>query len=249
MSQDRGADRAAVLLEAPGDEVERVLREERERLAEQEVLAILRNRNLTREAVKLILGHPPLLSAYAVKKALVTGRHTPSVDAQHLVPHLYWMDLMDAAVDMRVHPAVRHSCERRLLERLPELGLGERVTLARRGPRALLQALRAETEPRVVQALLQNRFLTELDVLAMAGGPRTPAAVLGAIHYSGKWGCRYEVRKTLILNPSTPLYIAQFNARFMRRNDLEDLAGSRSLAAAVRRTCESILAKKNPKSS
>lgn len=244
MSQDHGSDRTAHLLEASAEEVERILHQEGERLAEQEVLAILRNKNLTREAVKLILGHPPLLASYAVKKALVSGRQTPSVDAQHLIPHLFWMDLMDAAVDMRVHPAVRHSCERRLLERLPELGLGERVTLARRGPRPLLQALRSETEPRVVQALLQNRFMTELDVIAMAGSPRTPPAVLGAIHYSGKWGVRYEVRKTLVLNPSTPLYIAQFNARFMRSNDLEDLAGNRSLAAGVRRACESILAKK-----
>ncbi len=248
MTQDPGAGNAAFLLEAPAEALERVLREECDRLSEQEVLAVLRNKNLTRECVKLVLGHPPLLASYAVKKALVSGRHTPSVDAQHLVPHLYWMDLLEAAVDMRVHPAVRHACERRLVERLPELGLGERVTLARRGPRSLLQALRAETEPRVVQALLQNRFMTEVDVVAMAGSPRTPAAVLGAIHYSGKWGNRYEVRRTLVLNPSTPLYIAQFNARRLRSNDLEDLAGSRSLAAGVRRVCESILAKKNPKS-
>lgn len=249
MSQDPGAERAALLLEAPAEALERILREEREELAEQEILAILNNKNLTREIVKLVLGHPPLLSPYAVKKALVAGRHTPSVDALHLVPHLYWMDLMETAVDLHVHPPVRHACERRLVERLPELGLGERVTLARRGPRALLQALRAETEPRVVQALLQNRFMTELDVVAMAGSPRTPSSVLGAIHYSGKWGNRYEVRKTLALNPSTPLYIAQFNARHLRRNDLEDLAGNRSVPAGVRRVCESIIAKRNTRSS
>ena len=247
MSQDPGAHLAAYLLEAPAEALDRVLREERDRLSEQEILAILRNKNLTREAVALVLGHPPFLASYAVKKALVSGRHTPSVDAQHLVPHLYWMDLMEAAVDMRVHPAVRHACERRLLERLPELGLGERVTLARRGPRALLPALRGETEPRIIQALLQNRFMTELDVVAMAGSPRTPSAVLGAIHYSGKWGVRYEVRKTLVLNPSTPIYIAQFNARHLRLNDLQDLAGNRSLAAGVRRACESLLAKKSLK--
>ena len=244
MSEDSGAGRTGFLLEAPAEALERVLREERDRLVEQDILSVLRNKNLTREIVRLILDHPPFLSSYAVKKALVACRHIPSVDAQRLVPHLFWMDLMEAAVDMRVHPAVRHACERRLLERLPELGLGERVTLARRGPRSLLQALRAETEPRVVQALLQNRFLTEIDVIAMAGSPRTPPAVLGAIHYSGKWGNRYEVRKTLLLNPSTPVFIAQFNARFMRRTDLEDVAGNRSLAAAVRRTCETLLTKK-----
>lgn len=244
MSEDPGAERAAFLLEAAAEALARVLREERDLLAEQDLLAILKNKNLTQEVVRLVLAHPPFLSPYAVKKALVAGRQTPSVDALHLIPHLFWMDLMETAVDMRVHPAVRHACERRLAERLPELGLGERVTLARRGPRALLQALRAETEPRVVQALLQNRFLTELEVVAMAGSPRTLPAVLGAIHYSGKWGNRYEVRKTLLLNPSTPVYIAQFNARFMRRTDLEDIAGNRSLPVAVRRACETILAKK-----
>jgi hypothetical protein len=245
MAQDPGTDLAAFLLEAPAEALDRVLREERDRLSEQDVLAILKNKNLTRDAVKLVLGHPPLTAAYAVRRALVACRHTPSADALRLVPHLFWMDLMEAAVDMRVHPAVRHACERRLGERLPELGIGERVTLARRGPRGLLAALKGESEPRVVQALLQNRFLTEPDVTALAGNPRTPAAVLGAIHYSGKWGCRYEVRRTLVLNPSTPLFIARFNTRFLRPGDLEDIAGNRALPEGVRRACESALARKN----
>jgi hypothetical protein len=53
------------------------------------------------------------------------------------------------------------------------------------------------------------------------------------------------VRRTLVLNPSTPLFIARFNTRFLRPGDLEDIAGNRALPEGVRRACESALARKN----
>jgi hypothetical protein len=240
MPRDPGPD-GARLLSASAQELLEILGEDRERLTEEHLLFILKNNNLTAEAVRAILAHPPFLTAYGVKKALVFGRSTPTVDAIRLLNHLYWTDLLEASCEMRLHPLVRRSAERRLVQRLPEMGLGERVTMARRGSRGLVMAMRTDEEPRVFTALLQNRFLTEDVVLAAAGNKRTPPEILGMIHYNPKWGVRYEVKMALVLNPSTPQHLAQFIVRKLRFTDVADLAGNKYLRPAVRRACQSVL--------
>jgi hypothetical protein len=243
MPWDPAADLNAYLLAAPAGELRDLLEEKKDSLTEEHVLSVLKNRNITPEVLKTILAHSPFLVSYAVKKALVFLRATPHINAIHLVPHLYWMDLLEASIQMPLHPLVRHAAEKRLLEKLPEMGIGERVSLARRAPRGILMALRQDTESRVIQALLQNRFLTEEMVLSMAGSSRTNPEILGILAYSPKWTVRYEVRKTLVLNPSTPPFIAGFLVRKLRATDIADLAGSKTIAPAVRRVCQSIVGK------
>lgn len=241
MPWDPATDLSAYLLAAPAEEVRDLLEEKKDSLTEEHVLSVLKNKNITPEILRTILAHAPYLASYEVKKALVFLRATPHANAVHFIPHLFWMDLMEVSSRMSVHPLVRHAAERRLLEKLPEMGIGERISMARRAPRGILMALRLDTEPRVIQALLQNRFLTEEMVLAMAGSPRTTPEILGTLAYSPKWSVRYEVRKTLVLNPSTPVFIAQFLVHRLRKTDVADLAGSRTINPALRRTCQSII--------
>ena len=241
MPWDPAADLNAYLLAAPAEELRDLLEGKKDSLTEEHVLSVLKNKNLTPEVLKGILAHPPFLVSYAVKKALVFLRATPQINAVHLIPHLYWMDLMEASIQMSLHPLVRHAAERRLLEKLPEMGIGERISLARRASRGVLMALRQDSEPRVIQALLQNRFLTEEMVLSMAGGTRTAPEILGILAYSPKWSVHYEVKKTLVLNPSTPPFIASFLVRKLRKTDIADLAGSRTIAPAIRNACQAML--------
>jgi hypothetical protein len=243
MPWDPATDFNAYLLSAPAGELRVLLEEEKESLTEEHVLAILKNRNITQEILRAVLSHPPFLVPYAVKKALVFLRLTPQINAIHLVPHLFWMDLMEAASHMTLHPLVRRAAEKRLLERLPEMGIGERVTLARRGTRAVLMALRGDDDGRVIQAFLQNRFMTEEIVLSMAGNSRTAPEILGLLAYSPKWSVHYEVRKTLVLNPSTPPFIAAFLVRKLRATDIADLAGSKTISPAVRNACQAMMGK------
>jgi len=243
MPWDPATDFNAYLLSAPAGELRDLLEEKKDSLTEDHVLAILKNTNITLEVLRAVLSHPPHLVSYAVKKALVFLRLTPQINAVHLVPHLYWMDLLEATSRMTLHPLVRHAAEKRLLERLPEMGVGEKVSLARRGSRGVLMALRADADSRVIQAFLQNRFLTEEIVLSMAGNSRTSPEILGLLAYSPKWGVRYEVRKTLVLNPSTPAYVAQFLIRKLRATDIADLAGSKTISPAIRLACQAMLGK------
>ena len=247
MPWDPATDLNAYLLSAPAEELRDLFEEKKDSLTEEHVLSALKNKNISPEILKAILAHPPYLVSYQVKKALVFLRKTPPVNAIHFIPHLYWMDLTEVSIQLSIHPLVRHAAERRLLEKLPEMGLGERISLARRASRGVLMALRQDAEPRVIRALLQNRFLTEEIVLAMAGSVRTSPEVLGILAYSPKWTVRYEVRKTLVLNPSTPVFVAQFLVRKLRATDIADLAGSRTLAPALRRTCQSIVGRREKK--
>ena len=249
MPWDPATDFNAYLLSAPAGELRDLLEGEKESLTEEHVLSILKNKNITLEVLRGILTHPPFLVSYGVKKALVFLRTTPHINAVHLVPHLYWMDLMEVSIHMQLHPLVRHAAEKRLLEKLPEMGVGEKVSLARRGSRGILMALRSDTDSRVMQAFLQNRFLTEEIVLSIAGSHRTAPEILGLLAYNSKWCMRYEVRKTLVLNSATPVFIAQFLIRKLRSTDIADLARSKTISPAIRLACQAMVGKTEKKSS
>ena len=106
-----------------------------------------------------ILGSPRLL------KLVVRHPRCPRHFAWEAVARVGWNDLVEVARDPRTPPAVRAQCERKLIERVATLTLGERTALARVAPRSLIGVMIASEEPRCIAALLDNRLFTESDAL------------------------------------------------------------------------------------
>lgn len=239
---------------APAGELERRLREAgpeelmelvRERAAELSPAAVqqaLRNPFVTAEVVEELAAHTRLLSFLAVRRDLVRCRATPEPLALRLLAvGLYWADLLTIGVDSRLNPRLRRAAELQLLARLPGLAVGERISIARRAPPAVLNQLRHDPTPRVIAALLDNPRLVEGTLAPLVHSELTPAPVLELIAADRRWGVRYQVRLALARNPALPVGTALRLLPLLRKADLRGLASDPRLGEALRRRARLLL--------
>jgi hypothetical protein len=206
-------------------------------------LKLLGRANLSRETLDEILSDRGARRYHAVRRALAAHPRTPRSAALSLVGTLFWRDLAHLSADTRVHPEVRRAADRDLLRRLPEMALAERVDLARTVGRGTLVALRTDPEPRVVEALLDNRFATEPDVV-QAAARSEGAPVLAVIAAHPRWSLRQAVRSALLRNPALPLSLALALLTAATTEDLEGLRGSPGVAALLQACAERVLAER-----
>jgi hypothetical protein len=208
---------------------------------EQHVIALLRNPAITSEIIQEILARLDWLSNYKIQFSIVNCPKTPFASAMRMVPMLYWNDLVRTAANFRISPKLRRACENYLRDRLAELTLGEKTSLARTAPRPAIAFLRFEKEVGVARALLQNPHLVEDDLLLIINNETTPGDILGAIGNSRKWAARYSIRLALVRNPNTPLATSLAFLSKLKKGDLKVLANSSDGSELVRRAADRIL--------
>jgi hypothetical protein len=204
-------------------------------------LKLLQKPGLAAEALEAILHDRGARGFHAVRLALAGHPRTPRSEALALVATLYWRDLAYLSANTRVQPEIRRAADRDLLRRLPEMALAERVDLARTAGRGTLAALRFDPEPRVVAALLENRFATEPDIVQAAARASRPP-VLEVIAAHPRWSLRREVRSALLRNRVLPLSLALSLLTRASREDLEGLRGTRGVPAILKACAERVLA-------
>jgi hypothetical protein len=151
-----------------------------------------------------------------------------------VLPALFWHDLAEVARTLRVAPPVRARAEALLVERLPDLRLGERITLGRLATPPVLRALLHETDARIVQACLPNPRLREEDLATVVRMNDVPVVLLEAAARSRRWAESYAVRLELVLQPRTPLALALAQLTSLVRRDLVRVSKSRALRPLVR---------------
>jgi hypothetical protein len=216
----------------------------REGLAELPVAAVrqaLRNPFASEELTRLIGSQQRLIRIYEVRRELARHRRSPPALAQRFIPGLFWRDLVTIGLDMQVSPRVRRSAERFLIERLPGLAVGERVTIARRASPAALSHLRRDPSRQVIAALLENPRLTEGVLVPMAASESTLPSVLELVASHRRWGNRYGVRQAISRNPRTPLATALRLLPLLKKPDLKAVAAQHSLPTAVRQRARLLL--------
>src|SRR5262249_46222169 len=134
--------------------------------------------------------------------------------------HLGWHDLARVAAAARLRAPLRASAEKILLLRLPELALGEKITLARGATRNVLRALGAEATPLVVPPLFEDpRFQVE-DAVSMIARQDAPGAVLRFMAESARFAGSQELRLVIAAHPAAPPDVA---LRMMQRMDAPHL--------------------------
>ncbi|HEX3127660.1 MAG TPA: hypothetical protein VH394_10040 [Thermoanaerobaculia bacterium] len=232
---------AARLSEAGSDELLALVREHLARLDPPAVKAVLRNPYATAGIVEEIASQPRLLSFYEVRRDIAMHPRTPEILAQRLVPGLYWRDLSALGADTRLHPRLRRAADQMLVARLPELAVGEKVTMARRAGPGLLAHLRHDPSPRVIGAMLDNPRLTE-DILApVAHSATAPGPVLALIAADRRWGVRYGLQVAICRNPRTPLATVLRLLPLLRKSELKAVVSDPRLAEAVRQRARLLL--------
>ena len=122
------------------------------------------------------------------------------------------------------------------------LTLGERKALARTHRRDKLTLLIRDPHPHVVAIVLDNPHLTEQDVVKMASSRPAVPESLSKIAAHARWSVRHAVKRSLVLNPSTPLADAIRIATTLRAHELTELANDASLPEPLRKHATELLA-------
>lgn len=210
---------------------------------EGRILARLRRPDLGPAEIGEILRDPAARRFHAVRLALASHRLTPRGEALALVETLFAYDLARLSADMTAHPEVRRAADRQILGRASEMTVAERLQLARTAGRGVLAALRADREPRVVEAFLDNRFAAEGDVLAALHPRAHPEAVAAVVRHP-RWSVRRPVREALLAHPR--LSPADLETLLEQAED-QDLAGwgvALGLPPSIREAAQRILARR-----
>jgi hypothetical protein len=230
-SQNRDRERAlvatgeelAVLLHHASPEVVLALLDN-PALDETHVCLILERKNLAGEVLEEVARRKALLKSYRVKRSLAFHPRTPRLVSLRLLRDLYLMDLVQVAILPGVSAELKRNAEDQLLARLPQLPLGQKITLARRGPARVAGALLAEGHAQVVPIVLDNPYMTEAQILRALAREKLPLSVIPAIVQHHKWSTTYNIRLALVRNPMSPLATILSYLPELTVSDLRELA-------------------------
>ena len=229
------------LREAAGEELGELVRSHLEQLDPITLRQLFRNPHLSRQVIEVVLSHRRLLAYHEVRKELARHPQTPEVRALRFVSGLFWRDLLELTSDHRVRPRLRRAAERHLVERIPGLGAGEKVAIARRAGPLLVSQLRHDSEPRVVAGLLENPRLTEGALMPLASSETAKPEILSMLARHPQWGMRYPIRVSLARNRRTPVQIALSLLPLLKKQDLKGIEKDRRLSMAVRKRAAVLL--------
>lgn len=227
--------------EAAGEELEEMVERWIGELGPPDVGRILRNPHTGERIVRRLLAQKRLMSFYQVRRDLALHPRTPTASAMNLVKGLYWRDLVAMGQNVRIPPRVRQAADRRLGDRLPGLAVGERVAIARRASPGLLQKLRADPSPRVVEAMMESPRCSVGILLPLASSEAATGPVLAAVAKHPRWGVRYPIRVALCRNPQTPAQVSLSLLPMLKKVDLRAVSRELRLPTVVRRRAKVLL--------
>jgi hypothetical protein len=204
-------------------------------LDETKITLLLSRKDLPTEILEEIGRRKEFLKSYSVKKSLLLHPRTPRLVGLRLLKELYMMDLVQFTLSPAVSAELKRYAEEQIVARLPQVPLGQRITLARRGPGRVAGALVADGHAQVMPIALDNPYLTEAQVLKALAREKVPVAVVQALANHRKWSQVYNVRLAIVRNSSTPISIVLGFLPLMTVNDLRVLAEPGIVAENLRK--------------
>lgn len=181
------------------------------RLDEHHLLALLKRRGLGEELFEALFAAKRHLESYKVIVALAVHPETPVHIAQTLLPRCYIFDLARICLLPSVAPDLRLLAERCIIQRLPGQPLGNKLTLARRGTPAVVEALLMEGVASLVEACLANPHLKEGAVHRFVSSHLAGAETISLVARTARWKGRPNIRLAILKNPRTPaVWFTQF---------------------------------------
>ncbi|MCP4654652.1 MAG: hypothetical protein GY856_04440 [bacterium] len=241
MSQATEESLAIRLRQANSGDLLELVRNHLRELTVREVRQTLRNPFVTAEVIEELVLARQLLSIYEVRSIIARHRRTPEVIAMRFVSGLYWRDLLEMVADVRIRPAVRRVAEKYLIQRLPRLAVGEKVTIARRAPLEVIAQLHKDPSLHVIRAFLGNPRLTEESLLPLVIHESTSTRVLDLVASNPRWGRRYAIRAALSRNPRTPFRVVFDILPQLRRKDLIEVVHCEAHSWVVKHRARELL--------
>ena len=186
--------------------------------SEEVLLAALRNPNLDskhllsffkrRGVVRLLVAiyaNKRLMESHPVKLALVAHPETPPHIAQTVLPLIHIFDLLKLCHIPGVPADIRLAAERKIVQQLPSQPLGNKLTMARRGTGAIVDALLREGAQNIIEICLDNPHLKEGSLHQFLTSSHATAENVSLVARSSRWKNRPNIRLAILKNPRTPL--------------------------------------------
>ena len=201
-------------------------------LDENHLLALLKRRSLGEDVFAALYASKRHQESYKVTFALVCHPEAPSHIAQTLLPRFYILDLAKVCSMPGVPPDLRLQAERSIVQRLPTQPLGTKLTLARRGMAAVVEALLREGLPILVEACLANPHMKEGAVHQFIASYQSTAETISMVARSSRWKGRPNIRLAILKNPRTPSIWFTLFLPGLSRQVLRDLVSNQKLIPA-----------------
>jgi hypothetical protein len=208
-------------------------------------LALIKDRNLSPEAIEQITRNTAVMKSRKLRVALAGHPRTPRRIALRLIRELYTFDLMQFGLLPAVAADLKRVADELLVARLASITLGERISLARRCSPLVAAALLLDKEPRVWQTALENPRLSEAAVARAVLRPAASPALVNAVCHHAKWSLRPEIRTALLRNEHTPMARALEFARRIPPALLRDILHASRLPEKVKNYLRKELKAKN----
>jgi hypothetical protein len=174
-------------------------------MEEAHVERLLARPELSRAVIERIAARREWMAQPALRRAVCFHPHVPRLAGLRLLRQLYLFDLAELALRVAAPAELKRLAEELLLGRAAQLSLGQKISLARRGPGRLAAELLAEGLQQVVAPALENPRVTEAHLMRLLARDDAPPGVVAAIARHPKWSARSGVRVALVRHPQTPL--------------------------------------------
>lgn len=215
-------------------------------LGEAHLLAVLRRHRLPEQLMRAMVRTQAAAGSRRVKIALAAHPSTPAPLLAELLGQLYLLEL----AEVQRHPAAsadhKAAAQQAILKRLPEAETGIRIALARRCTGGVLEALLANGEPRLVDAVLVNPRLSEANLLAHLRAPAASAETISAVLRHPRWGVRPKLRLAALGNRKTPAIWFTLLLPALPTDEVKRLAAAKSVPPRQLEALDEELAKRVP---
>src|SRR6202049_4624162 len=162
-------------------------------LTEDLALSLLKQPALQPEILEKVTKNNALMKGRKLKLALLAHPKTPRHLLLPLLRHLFTFDLMRVALTPTIAADIKVAAEESLINRLEKLALGDKLSLAHRASGRVAAALLNESDPRVIDAALQNPRLTETAIIKEVTRRKMNQILAEAISNHPKWKLRPEI--------------------------------------------------------
>lgn len=213
-------------------------------LTSDHLLTLLKRRDLPEDLLKAVSRLELTAGSHPLKLALAKNPGTPGPVIQALLPQLYLFELVALCYLPGVTPDQRLAAERIILQRLPVLALGEKLTLARRGTPAVVGELLKEGTPQILEACLTSPRLKEVAIFQFLNSAKATAESISNIARHPRWKDRPNLRLAILRNPKTPTIWHTLSLGKLSRTDLRGLLQSKRLNSEQTRQVETELARR-----
>lgn len=237
---------AALIHEREPDLVRRAAGDRR--LTEDLALALLERRDLPHLALEDLSRNGAVMKHRKVLNALVVHPRTPRHVSLPIIRRLYTFELMQIGLLPAAASDLKMFAEEQLIKRLESVSVGERLTLAKRCSTRVAAALLVDPERRVIEAALENPFLTEAWIVKAIMRDEAPQSFIEGVCRHPKWSVRPEVRVALLKNEFTPMARAIEFAQQMSSFALREVLRTSRLPANVKGYLQHLLEERKQKS-